>query len=543
MVKTLHDMCLNCVQNRLDKIPDVGRRLPNIHKEILLERLVNHDILTECYFKSVQKYLFVKNLRHVTLYKSNQLTDAMLKTLGEQCPNIHQLTIHMCTNITDVGIRAVTKTQKELVVLKLRKLAAFTGKGLDPLKSPKLQTLDLRGCNALTNEAVETVTRNNPTISCLIIDDCGQLSANVFASIAQTLKYNLEELDGCPRPMTNENVTALARYCPNLKSLNLLGSSKLTGNALLELSQGCIRMESLDLSYCYGLQESPDNEFLWTLPTSLTNLSLCGVMLSDEALLVETLQRLKRLKSVRLCGIPALNDKTLPKILQHLGGNLEMIDISGSRTLTDEGLAAVATYCTSLRELDLSICKMLSGHTLLPLLRDTERAPLLRKAFFSVQKIEEEVLMAVVENCHNLEKFDAAGMETLSDQMLITMAVNCPRLMHIGIKGCKQVTDAGVCEIARHCPLKYVVLSGIQAITDKTVFTVSNHCHNLEEIYLNGCLNVSPTTVNYLVDSCLPRVYVQHKTPNLVSDHIMGKNIDTGEFCRMDLMQDGGGAR
>ncbi|XP_033756877.1 F-box/LRR-repeat protein 2-like isoform X2 [Pecten maximus] len=443
----------------------------------------------------------------------------------------------MCTNITDTGIKAVTKPQKELVVLELRKLSTFTGKGLELLKSPKLKSLNLRGCNAVTNEAVETVTRNNPTISHLIIYDCGQLAPQLFAYIAKTLKHNLEEIDGCPRPMSDENITALARFCPNLKRLNLLGSSKLTGNALLELSQGCIRMESLDLSYCYGLQEPPDNEFLWTLPTSLTYLSLCGVMLSDEALLVETLQRLKHLKSVRLCGVPALNDKTLPKILEHLGGSLEEIDISGSRVLTDEGLASVAKYCTILRELDLSICKMLTGRTLLPLLQDTERAPLLKKAFFSVQKIEEEVLTALAENCHNLEKFDAAGMETLTDQLLCTMAVNCPRLMHVGIKGCKQVTDAGVCEIARRCPLKYLVLSGIQAITDKTVFTVSNHCHNLEEIYLNGCLNVSSTTVNYLIDSCLPRVYVQHKTPNLDSEHIMGKNIDTGEFCRLNLPQ------
>ncbi|OWF49485.1 F-box/LRR-repeat protein 20-like [Mizuhopecten yessoensis] len=543
MVKTLHDVCLTCIQKRLDKIPDVGRRLPNVHKEILLERLVNHDILTEHYFKAVQKSLFMNNLRRVTLYKSDQLTDAMLKTLGERCPSMHQLTIHMCSKITDNGIKSVTKTQKELMILELRKLANFTGKGLELLKSPTLKLLDLRGCNAVTNEAVETVTRNNPTISSLIIYDCGQLSPQVFASIAQALRHNLEEIEGCPRPMTDENITALARFCPNLTNLNLLGSSKLTGNALLELSQGCTRLESLDLSYCYGLQESPDNQFLWTLPTSLTHLSLCGVLLADEDLVVETLQRLRHLKSVRLCGIPAINDITFPKILQHIGGSLEVIDISGSRVLTDVGLAAVAKYCTCLLELDLSISKLLTGHTLLPLLRDPERAPLLRKIFLSVQKIQAEVLMAMAERCCNLEKFDAAGVEKVSDHLLMTMAANCPRLKHVGIKGCKQVTDTGVCAIARCCPLKSLVLSGIQSITDKTVFTVSNHCHNLEEIYLNGCSNVSTTTINYLIDNCLPRVYVQHKTPNLVSEHIMGKNIDTGEFCRMDLLMDSGSAR
>ena len=81
-----------------------------------------------------------------------------------------------------------------------------------------------------------------------------------------------------------------------------------------QLSQSCQNLENLDLSYCNGLGSHPHNEYFWTLPTSLTNLSLCGVLLNDETLFVECLQRLKRLKRVRLSGVTALNDSTFSQV-------------------------------------------------------------------------------------------------------------------------------------------------------------------------------------------------------------------------------------
>lgn len=83
---------------------------------------------------------------------------------------------------------------------------------------------------------------------------------------------------------------------------------------VFQLSQNCQDLQHLDLSYCNGLKGYPDNEYLWTLTTSLTSLSLCGVLLDDETLFVECIQRLKRLKSIRLSGVPALNDDTFVKV-------------------------------------------------------------------------------------------------------------------------------------------------------------------------------------------------------------------------------------
>lgn len=77
-------------------------------------------------------------------------------------------------------------------------------------------------------------------------------------------------------------------------------------------------MRKLDLSYCVRLSQSPDNQSLWTLPVTLTNLSLCGIMLDDKEILVEALERLRNLQTIRLCGISCLDDETFTKVGTHL---------------------------------------------------------------------------------------------------------------------------------------------------------------------------------------------------------------------------------
>ncbi|XP_052099958.1 F-box/LRR-repeat protein fbxl-1-like isoform X1 [Mytilus californianus] len=537
MVKHLHDICLNFIQSNLDKIPNAGERLPTVHKEQLLERIADHDLLIPEYIPFVIQQLFFSSLRHVTFYKCDQVTDEFLCVLANQKCVLDSLTIQRCQSVTDVGIKKITDGQDELSYLRLRRLTNITSSGLSCIRSSKLQTVDLTGCLALTVNGIKTLVNNNPSIRCMNIDGCHKLYDDVFAVIAQGLRGSLEDLDGNPHVMRSESLKTIAKYCPNLKRLNLHGCSNLNGEAVFELSQNCQELQHLDLSYCNGLRSRPHNEYFWTLPTSLTSLSLCGILLDDETLFIECVQRLKRLKHIRLSGVTALNDETFSQILQHIGKGLICLDISGtvSNTLTDEGLKSVTRYCKSLEQLDFSMCHSLTLTTLVPLLENPDTAMLIKKLFVSTKKLNLDVLLTAADHCYNLEMLDVAGQRCITDELLRTLARNCPKLHRIGMKGCAQVTDEGVCELARKCDLHIIVLSGILNLTDKSIFCIANHCHMLEEIYLNGCSRISGTTVSYLIDCCIPRLYVQHILPNHHPDQLMAKNLDTGEFCRADF--------
>lgn len=99
-VKKLGDLCLESVGKNLYAISRVGRYLPTPSKELLLERLVNHDCLTEKHLPHVTYNLFSDKLKHVNLYKSEQLTDKVLLKLSQSGCQLQWLTIHGCSKVT-----------------------------------------------------------------------------------------------------------------------------------------------------------------------------------------------------------------------------------------------------------------------------------------------------------------------------------------------------------------------------------------------------------------------------------------------------------
>ena len=104
MVKLLHDMCLNCIRNNLDTIPDVGRRLPRILKENILNKLSDHDMFTPAYLPVIEKHLFVPELKHIAFYECDQITDSVLKQIAATGCKLQSLMINGCKKITGRAI-------------------------------------------------------------------------------------------------------------------------------------------------------------------------------------------------------------------------------------------------------------------------------------------------------------------------------------------------------------------------------------------------------------------------------------------------------
>ncbi|KAK7494713.1 hypothetical protein BaRGS_00014111 [Batillaria attramentaria] len=538
MVKALGDLCLCCIQQHLDTIPNVGAGLPTLYKERLIERLAYHDLLFKSYLPHVSYNLFCEALRHIKLYKCQQVDDHFLTLLGQARCQLEVLVIHGCSSVTDVGVQAVTEGQQNLCVLELKKLPKMTSAGLTSIASPVLWQVEIKRCPLVTCDGLSALTRQCPAIKVLHIAHCPKLDRQSYTVVAAQLGPVLEELDMGIPSITDQELGSLAENCPNLKKLDLSGAKAVGKEALIKLFQGCTRLQNLDLSYSSRLAQACECQALWTLPQSLKELSLCGVLIEDEQVFVEGLQRLRCLSSVRLCGVPALTDATLSQVLETIGPNLESLDISGgfSKSLTDEGLRAVSKYCVKLQELCLSLLSQVTGVTLVPVFQTAERALNFRKLYLSCRMLDASVLSVVAATCHELRLLEISGVVLVNDELLYQLAENCHQLSHLGIKGCRQVTNDGVCELVRHCPIRSLVLSGIHSLTDQCIFTLANSCPLLEEIYLNGCAQISPAAVRYLSDCCIGRLFVRHAIPNAVPNQLMARNLDTGEFCRADLM-------
>ncbi|KAK7110296.1 F-box/LRR-repeat protein 2-like [Littorina saxatilis] len=538
MVKELGDICLGFIQNNLSSIPQLCSNLPTLYKERLLERLAYHDMLHKDYLPHVSYNLMCSALRHIKLYKCHQVDDHFLTLLAASKCEIEVLVIHGCTAVTDAGVKEITAGQEKLCVLELKKLPRLTSLGLAAIHSPALWKVEMKKCPLITCEGVTALANECQGIKVLRIAHCPTLERRTYGCVAAALGDVLEELDlGIPG-VTDEELVQLSRHCSNLKKLNLTGAKAVGKEALIKLFQGCTRLQSLDLSYCSRLAKNSECQALWTLPQTLKELSLCGIQLEDQQVFVEALQRLRSLTSLRLCGVSALNDTTLRKILEHVGSNLETLDISGgfTKTLTDEGLRAITKHCRQLQEMCLSLLTQVTGVTLSPIFQDPKRANNFRKLYLSCRELDVSVLSQVSLCCHELTLLEISGITAATDDLLFQLADNCPKLTHLGIKGCRQITDRAVCELVRQCPIKSLVLSGIHGLTDKCIFALANSRPELEEIYLNGCAQITPAAVRYLCDCCITRLFANHAIPNAVPNQLMAKNLDTGEFCRADLM-------
>lgn len=86
----------------------------------------------------------------------------------------------------------------------------------------------------------------------------------------------------------------------------------------------------------------------------------------------------------------------------------------------------------------------------------------------------------------------------------------CHKLETINFTWCVQITDEGACPIAAGCQgLKSLSLHGLRGITNRTVETLAEHCHqSLDTLDVHGCIGIKTKDVNV-------QEYLQRRLPNV----------------------------
>ena len=100
-MKQLVDLCLDCLAVNLSgNITRLSRGLAPIHKELLLERLMNHDLLTEDYLPHVTYNLFAPTMKHLVINRSAQVNDELLQLLSFSGCKLTHLSITGCKAVS-----------------------------------------------------------------------------------------------------------------------------------------------------------------------------------------------------------------------------------------------------------------------------------------------------------------------------------------------------------------------------------------------------------------------------------------------------------
>ncbi|XWS60019.1 hypothetical protein CRYUN_Cryun08bG0172400 [Craigia yunnanensis] len=269
-------------------------------------------------------------LKKLSLLQSVKLDGCLitydgLKTIGNWCVSLRELSLSKCSGVTDEGLSSVVKKHKDL------------------------RKLDITCCRKITDVSIAHVTNSCNSLCSLRMESCTLVSREAFVLIGQRC-HLLEELDltdneiddkglkyisrcsklsylklGICLNITDEGLIHISRGCSKLLELDLYRSAEITDLGILAIAQGCPGLEMINIAYCKDITDR-----------SLLSLSKCSRLKTLES------RRCSLITSLGLTAI-AVGCKELTKL-----------DIKKCQNIDDAGMLPLAHFSQNLRQINLS---------------------------------------------------------------------------------------------------------------------------------------------------------------------------------------------
>ncbi|XP_069110963.1 F-box/LRR-repeat protein 4-like [Argopecten irradians] len=209
---------------------------------------------------------------------------------------------------------------------------------------------------------------------------------------------------------------SIANFCPKLKDLDIQSCSKIDGSGLLHLRK---------------------------LP-SITRLNLYRTLVDLHSItaLIRVFKDLEVLNLGSCTRIINFDD-----VCSALGENckkLIALDLWRSRSVTGDGLLALANGCPELQELDIGWCPELRLCST-SLVQLVQNCPRLKKLFLTANRNVCDVdLQAISTYCRELQQLDILGTREVSKKAVYDVLQNCTKLTMFDVSFCMSIDFACV---------------------------------------------------------------------------------------------------
>lgn len=194
MVKKLQDFCLACIARNISSYNRLGNYLSLRHKEVLLERMCWHNLLTSSNTPSILYNLFSHTLQRVNLSYSQQVDDKILGLLGESGCLLTSITIQDCPHVTDKGVASLARVLRKVEKMKLKRLKQLTGGSFTALKSRTLLSVSLKYSQNIEDKGLVALVKNCPNIAKLNLCELHKVTDTAFVQAAEILNDKLVSL-------------------------------------------------------------------------------------------------------------------------------------------------------------------------------------------------------------------------------------------------------------------------------------------------------------------------------------------------------------
>ncbi|KAF4040687.1 putative F-box domain-containing protein [Phytophthora infestans] len=220
---------ISCNQRITKKSVDYFCELQNLHSLTLSECPQIGDSCLEA-LKSM------KNLRKLQLNQMEKLTDEFIVSLAQSLPNLEEISVARCSQLTNVAVKGVLEACRGLKVLDVSDLHLITDECFEPVRQHghALRRVSIRCCFELTDAAVQHIAFGAKSfLETFEMSSVSQATDVAMTALLEHCAASLTTLDiSFCRQIAEDALGILADGTENLRSLVLWGCTQVTARFL-----------------------------------------------------------------------------------------------------------------------------------------------------------------------------------------------------------------------------------------------------------------------------------------------------------------------
>lgn len=365
LVPSLQDLCMTILTKNadaitsLDCVPDVlrhklshklcdSRRMNNHFLDLLVRGSPTEIRIRDCSWLTEEH--FTSTFEGTDI---NKLSVLQLDQCGRCLPDyILFATLARSSNILPV-----------LTTISLKGACRLSDVGLSSLLSsaPALRSINLGQCSLLTSVGISSIADSlGSVLRELYLDDCQSIDAILILPALSKLEHlEVLSLAGLPTVCDDFVCQFVSVRGHNLKELVLADCMNLTDYSLKVISETCSGLCALDLTNLCKLTDSAIG-YLANGCQSIQSFKLRRNAFSDEAMAAYLETCGESLEELSLNNVNKVAHNTAISLSRH-SRNLQSLDISWCRNLTNEAVGLIVDSCLSLKMLKLFGCTQITN--------------------------------------------------------------------------------------------------------------------------------------------------------------------------------------
>ncbi|XP_002964312.2 F-box/LRR-repeat protein 3 isoform X1 [Selaginella moellendorffii] len=340
----------------------------------------------------------------------------------------------------------------------------------------RLEELDLTCCAGVTDEnLIHVADKAGKRLAAIYLNRiCGFTSTGLRYLSQHCLSLVEMDLSYCSY-VEDDGLLGLARL-NRIEKLKLTGCIRVTDMGLESLAAGCHRLKTLVLKGCVAITDA-GIKLVAARSEELMILDLSFTEVTDEG--VKYVSELKALRTLNLMGCNNVGDRAL-SYLQENCKSLVDLDVSRCQNVSSVGIAALPTLLT----LHLCHCSQVTEDAFL----DFEKPNGIQTLRLDGCEFTHDSLDRVAAGCQELKELSLCKSRGVTDKRIDRLITSCKFLKKLDLTCCFDVTEISLLSIARSSTsIKSLKLESSLMVTDNSLPMVFESCHLLEELDVTDC--------------------------------------------------------